>query len=646
MSSGSAPLHHTEVDGVSCVWAEGEGDDLLAALLFRVGSADESMRSHGVSHLIEHLALPESPISGVDYNGTIEMLTSLCWVRARPEQALDLIAQIASSFANPPLAQLPLVRSILRAEAAQRPWSHWYNALSLRYGTVAHGLGAYEEYGVTAATDEQVAEWAVTRFTKSNAILYLTGPPPDGLVLPLPAGERTPLPPPKPIPYIAYPSVCPIDQEGCVVVSLVAEYSPAAVTAIDIAVRRLRQRLRVESGTTYHVSLVTEALDRDRMHVLITADCLPAEIDRTCGLVIATFDDLASDGPAAEELAEVLTDLERFMRDPHWLSHHVHYVALDELLERPAQTFDDRIDAQERLTEDDVATALQPALASRLLMLPRYANFPAGRFTDYPLSSPDRPVPRRVFRRRERRPWHRGPQDLFFVGDEGIMTASRGQFRAVRYDECVAGLRWSDGGRELWSADGFLVSIHPERWKHGAAAIRSIDEDAPPEIWITMDSAGLSADAATHEAIAESGPHARIQLLRAELDRQPDEGRLWDQLAAALIDVEDWPAAIDAADRASTLDSTDPWAHVLRGRALVEAGRPTDAVDAVEEALRIDPVGRQTLCEAVSVLCEAGEAKRASRFADRAAELYPGEEDALLARARVAERLGGQATVT
>ncbi len=646
MSSASALLHRTEVDGVSCVWAEGKADNLLAALLFRVGSADESMRFHGVSHLIEHLALPEGPISGVDYNGTIEMLTSLCWVRARPEHALDLIAQIASSLADPPLAQLPLERSILRAEAAQRPWSHWYNALSLRYGPVAHGLGAYEEYGVTAATDEQVAEWAVTRFTKRNAILYLTGPPPDGLVLPLPAGERKLLPSPKPIPYIDYPSVCPIDQEGCVVVSLVAKYSPAAETAIDIAVRRLRQRLRVESGTTYHVSLVTEALDRDRMHVLITADCLPTEIDRTCGLVIATFDDLASDGPTAEELAEVLTDLARFMRDPDWLSHHVHYVALDELLERPAETFDDRIDAQERLTEDDVATALKPALASMLLMLPRNATFPAGRFTDYPLSSPDRPKPRRAFRRREHRPWHRRPEEHLLVGDDGIMSVYRGQFRAVRYDECVAGLRWSNGARQLWSADGFLVSIYPEDWKHGAAAVRAIDEDAPPEIWITMDSVESSADAATHDAIAESGPQARIQLLSAELDRQPQEGRLWVQLAAALIDVEDWPAAIDAADRASALDSTDPWAHVLKGRALVEAGRQTQAVEAVEEALRIDPVGRQTLCEAVSVLCEAGEAKRAARFADRAVELYPGEKDALLAHARVAECLGGQATIT
>jgi len=331
------------------------------------------------------------------------MFTTLCWAGGRPEPALDLITHVAASLADPPLAQLPLERSIVRAEAAQRPWSNWHNALALRYGPVAHGLGMYEEYGVTAATDQQVAEWAATRFAKGNAILYLTGPPPDDLVLRLPTGERRPSPPPKPIPYIDYPSVYPIGPEGCVVVSLVTELSAAALTAIDLGVRRLRHRLRVESGTTYHVSWVTESIDRDRVHVLITADCLPAEVDATRGLVIATLDDLAFDGPTAEELAEAADDFARFVRDPERLAHNVHYAALDELLGRSLVIFDESIDARERLTKDDVATALQRALASMLLMLPREATLPAGRFTEYPLSSPNLPKPRRRFQRRERK---------------------------------------------------------------------------------------------------------------------------------------------------------------------------------------------------------------------------------------------------
>jgi hypothetical protein len=46
------------------------------------------------------------------------------------------------------------------------------------------------------------------------------------------------------------------------------------------------------------------------------------------------------------------------------------------------------------------------------------------------------------------------------------------------------------------------------------------------------------------------------------------------------------------------------------------------------------------------VLCEAGEAKRAARFADRAVELYPDEQEAWLAHASVAESLGGGTTIT
>jgi hypothetical protein len=169
VATSTASLHRTEVDGVSCVWSESKGDDLVAGLIFRVGIADESMRINGVSHLVEHLALPSGPVSGVEHNGTVDMLTTLFWAGGRAVPALDLIAQVAASLADPPLAQLPLERSIVKAEAAQRPWTNWHNALALRFGPVAHGLGMYEEYGVTAATDERVAGWAATRFTKGNA---------------------------------------------------------------------------------------------------------------------------------------------------------------------------------------------------------------------------------------------------------------------------------------------------------------------------------------------------------------------------------------------------------------------------------------------------------------------------------------------
>ena len=69
----------TEVDGVPCVWMDDDSDRLMAALLFRAGSADETLRLGGVSHLVEHLALPVGPIAGADFNGSVVMLTTSMW---------------------------------------------------------------------------------------------------------------------------------------------------------------------------------------------------------------------------------------------------------------------------------------------------------------------------------------------------------------------------------------------------------------------------------------------------------------------------------------------------------------------------------------------------------------------------------------
>jgi len=62
-------------------------------------------------------------------------------------------------------------------------------------------------------------------------------------------------------------------------------------------------------------------------------------------VVIATFDDLASMGPTAEELSRGPNRTARFMRDRTGCSQL--HRAIDELI-GARQTFDDRIDAQER----------------------------------------------------------------------------------------------------------------------------------------------------------------------------------------------------------------------------------------------------------------------------------------------------------
>ena len=84
MGGGRTTFRRTEVDGVDCFWQEDGAGDLLVGLLFRVGFADESFRTSGISHLAEHLALPTAPLAGVDYNGTVDCLMTLLWARGDP----------------------------------------------------------------------------------------------------------------------------------------------------------------------------------------------------------------------------------------------------------------------------------------------------------------------------------------------------------------------------------------------------------------------------------------------------------------------------------------------------------------------------------------------------------------------------------
>src|SRR5439155_1425558 len=84
-----------------------DSDRLLAGLLFRVGYADETVRLGGVTHLVEHLALPVGPIAGADFNGTVDMLTTVMWVAGHRDETLDAIAAVARRLTDPPRAKIP-----------------------------------------------------------------------------------------------------------------------------------------------------------------------------------------------------------------------------------------------------------------------------------------------------------------------------------------------------------------------------------------------------------------------------------------------------------------------------------------------------------------------------------------------------------
>ena len=69
-------VRRTEIDGVPTFWHPAPGP-LRAALIFRVGRADEQLAQAGISHLVEHLTLAslgerDHPVNGfVDHHRTV-----------------------------------------------------------------------------------------------------------------------------------------------------------------------------------------------------------------------------------------------------------------------------------------------------------------------------------------------------------------------------------------------------------------------------------------------------------------------------------------------------------------------------------------------------------------------------------------------
>lgn len=118
----------------------------LVGLLFRVGQADETLPTLGVSHLVEHLAIAADAERGlIELNGRVDGTTTLFWAVGDQERALEAIQRIARSLAPDVLAALPHERvhrevSILQTEASQRGTHPATHAALLRFGAVGHGL--------------------------------------------------------------------------------------------------------------------------------------------------------------------------------------------------------------------------------------------------------------------------------------------------------------------------------------------------------------------------------------------------------------------------------------------------------------------------------------------------------------------------
>lgn len=440
-----------EADGVPVLLAPREGNT-GGGIIFRVGSAHETLATSGITHLIEHLALREQVLSEAHLNGQTHADVTLFHVAGSTTDVVTYLNDVCAALRDLPVDRIDTEKDILRSEAeGKNPGFGGHMRIS-RHGARGFGLVGYGERGLDRITTDEVLDWAATWFTRENAVAWVTGDVlPEGLDLRLPAGRR--MPPP--------------------VLTDVLEGSPAYLTGLrdGVALDAI-----VPRGNAAHLAsrVLREVLHRDlRVNADIAStfdvdyDLLDAEHARV-SVVVQGAD--GRQGAAAGGLADALSGLRFHVTDDDLAAARAG--ALEEIAEAAAvppadllpslayrivtgRPLDgpDEVRAQvERLTADDVLAVAREAWASALWYGPTAMDW-AGIV----------PVPTWSKVRAEGRKF-RGidaPDVSLVLATDGVGLVAPEGAVTVRFADCALLETLPDGARVLTGADGFRVAIEP-----------------------------------------------------------------------------------------------------------------------------------------------------------------------------------------
>jgi tetratricopeptide (TPR) repeat protein len=119
-------------------------------------------------------------------------------------------------------------------------------------------------------------------------------------------------------------------------------------------------------------------------------------------------------------------------------------------------------------------------------------------------------------------------------------------------------------------------------------------------------------------------PREAIEHLQRALAAEPENAHLHCLVAWAQLELEDFPAALRAADAAIATGPGEEWGHRLRAVTLTRMKRPDEAVVSARAAVRLAPEWAMTHATLARATSDHDEAVAAAR---RAVELDPDDAD-------------------
>jgi zinc protease len=475
----SNELHLTSIDGVPVVWTPSNEPTLEAWLSFRVGMADEAFVQRGLSHLIEHLALAGIPDRLNPTNGSTAPTITNFVTAGTPAEVASFVTDIARSLARLPYERLDREVGVLRTEGANRTGSLTGSLLGLMCGNQRYGLLYAWELGLEAVVPSTVEAWRRRYFTRGNAVLVLSGPPPHGIDLSaLPDGPRMPAPPLtliEPVPtWVTHGS-----SGGIVLCAAVPEHAITHVGAFVLG-KRLQQRLREHEGRAYSASVDVNVWVPGEALVVVSADCTHENSAAVQQAIQVEISRLAIEGATLDEVRELHARHDRFRQDVRcakgFLKPSEMRVACGLPIEQPGQFFA----AARGVSPSDVSRFAEFLLQRAMWSLPpnvgpdrRYQ--PLRQWSDAAVTGREYPsvAPPGTYEATHK----------LVVGSDGIsLLVADGKAVTCPFADVAALVQYSNGARRIFGRDGFAIAVHPDDWRNGSRVTAALDAAVAAEL--------------------------------------------------------------------------------------------------------------------------------------------------------------------
>lgn len=475
------------IDGVRLLRHSGTQSHTDVTLTFAVGSRDETLRTVGVAHLLEHLVMHAVRHLPIEMNAEVDLMTTTFVASGSAARVGEFLSGLCRALAAPPVDRMDVEAGVLAAEDGHDAHPVVAQLLNVKYGAGGPGLAWLEGPGYDGLTAEHVTAFARTWYVPSNAVLQVTGPLPDDLRLELPSGTA----PPR-----DYPAGRSFDQPvvvgyGMPAAGVLLTLPPDDATrrstlTIDVLRQRVEEECRHAGGHSYDIGsdLVGGPGGTDWV---VYAEAREGSEEAVSRAFVEALTDLTENGPTE---AEVTFQLARYQEqldadDPEL--RRTFGNAMARRFGEPERDAVDR-DGLAGLQPAEVAAVLKAALPAAIgyayedaVEVWKQAGFREGTLCPVIAELPDGrsfkpPFAARAFVKEMR-------SMLLVRTDAALVLRDDDGVHEIHWDEVAGVMRSHDGPTIVLGLNGCAIPLDSDLFRGAGKLLAELAERVPDDLW-------------------------------------------------------------------------------------------------------------------------------------------------------------------